>query len=389
MTAPDRHDELPPANSPLIDYALRGLARCWLSEHGRWSHVYFLDGRQSPNRSVPSSEVFYTLNVLLGLTRVPRIPDGIDAPTIFCRNAELLLCLPVRKYAFGMALWAAAELGVEAPEGVIARVLADVSNDASLQSFKAQDIGMVLTGVASQARNHSKRWSDAADKLFSRIVASYSWPSGLFADAGSGPRRRFASFASQVYLTLACYAYGELRGDASAIEMANCCVRTLISLQGPCGEWPWFFDAKHGLVVDFYEVYSVHQFGMAPAFLEIAERHGVSEARNALIKGFNWVLGTNQLARPMLVPALNLSIRSHVRKGELHTNKWRMSRAIRNSLLRRGSSLVDPAKLKLRLECRSYELGWILWSFGRRSDLPQLTHNGSFAEPPRVTRTDR
>jgi len=41
--------------------------------------------------------------------------------------------------------------------------------------------------------------------------------------------------------------------------------------------------------------------------------------------------------------------------------------------------LTDPADLGLRLECRSYELGWILWSFGARTDLRELTHDQAFA----------
>jgi hypothetical protein len=44
------------------------------------------------------------------------------------------------------------------------------------------------------------------------------------------------------------------------------------------------------------------------------------------------------------------------------------------------AALVDPSELELRLECRSYELGWILWSFGRRFDLPELTHSEMFME---------
>jgi hypothetical protein len=49
-------------------------------------------------------------------------------------------------------------------------------------------------------------------------------------------------------------------------------------------------------------------------------------------------------------------------------------------MLRREAILVNPAGLELRRECRSYELGWILWSFGQRSDLPELTHHEMFAE---------
>jgi len=43
-----------------------------------------------------------------------------------------------------------------------------------------------------------------------------------------------------------------------------------------------------------------------------------------------------------------------------------------NTLSGRSGSLIDSSEVELRLECRSYELGWILWSFGRRSDLAEI-----------------
>jgi hypothetical protein len=238
----------------------------------------------------------------------------------------------------------------------------------------------LLTGILAQAKAGRSEWLGCANSLFQFLTQRYHSQSGLFFDAPFGFRRRFASFATQTYLTIACYHYGELIGDSAAIKMANACARKLILLQGPCGEWPWFFDAEKGLVLDFYEVYSVHQYGMAPAFLECAERHGVLEAREALIEGFNWVLGNNQLARSMLIPTLQLSLRSQVRKNELRTKKWRMLRAVRNAYLQPAAGVIDSADVALRLECRSYELGWILWSFGQRSDLPQLTHHRNFSD---------
>src|SRR4051812_26048671 len=87
-------------NSPLVSYALRGLNRCWLPEHGRWSHIYHLDGRASPNQSLPYSDVFYTLNVLLGVSRVAQVPDALNVSEIFYRNVVQLTALPVPKYAF-------------------------------------------------------------------------------------------------------------------------------------------------------------------------------------------------------------------------------------------------------------------------------------------------
>lgn len=367
-----------PVNAPLIDYAAKGLEKCWLPRHGRWSHIYHLDGRAEPNESLPPSDVFYTLNVLLGFSRVPHVPPNLDLRSIFEQNAALLTRLPVAQYAFGMALWTSAELGIEVRGDVLDAIHATLSDKSNWLRFRAQDVGMLVCGVVAQARRDPARWSALASELSAFLVARYYCHSGLFFDRARGVRRRFSSFATNTYLTLACYHYGHFANDQRFIEIANACTRKLISLQGPNGEWPWFFDTPTGRVVDFYEVYSVHQYGMAPAFLECAEQNGVTEARAALIKGFRWVLGDNQLGRSMLVPDLNLTIRSQVRKHELHFNKKRALRAVTNMALRRSSTLVKPADVTLRLECRSYELGWILWSFGSRNDFPELTGHRMF-----------
>jgi hypothetical protein len=369
-------------NSPLVNYALSGLRRCWLPEHGRWSHIYHLDGRDLPNETLPPSDVFYTLNVLLGMSRV-QVPGSIDVSEIFRRNVLQLTRMPVAKYAFGMALWAAAELELDVPEDVARDLNSLLAERRNWWDFRAQDIGMLLTGIVAQAKAGRKDWYQFAGPLFSFLSDRYHSESGLFFDAPAGARRRFASFATQTYLTIACYQHGDFAGDCSAIAMANACTRKLVALQGPRGEWPWFVDAQHGRILDFYEVYSVHQYGMAPALLECAERHDVHEARAALIKGFRWVFGENQLGRSMLIPELQLSIRSQVRKSELRTKNKRMLRAVWNAYMRRPSTLIDATDVGVRLECRSYELGWILWSFGQRSDLCQLTHNQAFSNAPK------
>jgi hypothetical protein len=373
-------------NSPLINFALRGLSSCWLSNEIRWSHIYHLDGRANPNESLPHSDVFYSINVLLGLSRVRQTPPDVDLFGVFQVNVPKLMTLPVAKYAFGCALWAAAELEFEIPDAVLRHFELMISERADWLSFRAQELGMILTGVVAQAKVNRNKWASLAERLFAFLLERYHCPSGLFCDAPSGLRRRYGSFASQTYLAIACYAYGEFANDDRAIELANSCVYRLIALQGQNGEWPWFFDALKGVVLDYYEVYSVHQYGMAPAFLERAEHHGVTGARDALIKGFNWFLGENQLGIPMVVPRLQLTIRSQARRGELHTKVWRAMRVGRASLLGTKARLCDPRRIELRRECRSYELGWILWSFGQRSDVPQLTNHVLFTDQDIIQR---
>jgi hypothetical protein len=369
----------PSRNSNLVNYALRGLSQCWLPEYGRWSHIYHIDGRQLPNESLPHSDVFYTLNVLLGISRVREIPDDIAVSDIFRRNSIQLTTLPVAKYAYGMALWAAAELELDLPSPVASALRALLSDEARWDTFRAQDLGMLLTGIVVQAKKGRVEWLPFLGPLYRLLRKRFTSESGLFFDAASGARRRFASFATQTYLSIACYYYGEYADDPDAITLATTCVQKLIALQGPQGEWPWFFDAASGRVLDFYEVYSVHQYGMAPALLECAERHNVPGAKDAMVKGFKWVLGENQLDRSMLVPELGLSIRSQIRKNELSSKAPRMLRAVKNAYFGQRPGLIDRSGVGLRLECRSYELGWILWSFGRRSDLPELSDNPAFS----------
>src|SRR5712692_2270587 len=123
--------------SPLIHYTLRGLQNCWMPDLGRWSHIYHLDGRDQPNQSVPESDVFYTLNVLLGFSRNGQgaSSDGLDLREIFRTNVALVPKLNSPKYAYGMALWAAAELGFDIPADTRTAIAAVVEHRKQWKTF--------------------------------------------------------------------------------------------------------------------------------------------------------------------------------------------------------------------------------------------------------------
>jgi len=365
------------APSPLVNYALRGLRSCWMPEHGRWSHIYHLDGRAEPNESIPESDVFYTLNVLLGFSKIAHLaPDhGFDLAEIYRRNVALVPKLRSPKYAYGTALWAAAELGFDIAPDSLAAIAPVVEDRRHWPTYSGQDLGMNMVGCVAMARRSAAgRWAQTAHELFALLSERYACPSGLFFNGAAGGRRAFSTFATHTYLTLACYVYAAWSGNLHALSLAKACTRKLIALQGPQGEWPWFFYTPGGRVVDWYEVYSVHQAGMAPAFLAHAEEH-VPGAREALVRGFTWIFGNNQMNRSMLWKREGLICRSHARRGELNGRKKRAVRALANVLTGHRATLVDPSELELRLECRSYELGWILWSFGGRTDLAEIQHH--------------
>jgi hypothetical protein len=370
---------LPP--SPVIRYAMLGLRRCYMPRTGLWSYKYHLDGRPEPNESVLHSDSFYSLNVLLGFARNPEIVAGeaYHLEAIFKAAARSLLLQRARNYAIGMALWAGAELGFDVPANILAKVRDLMREPAAAVRWKAQDIGLMLSGVVAQSRL-DPAWCKIATSLRNVILTSFRAPSGLFFESGTGFRRYFASFATQVYSCLGLFHYGEAMDDPLAIAAANACVTQLIALQGPQGEWPWFFAPGRGTIVDFYEVYAVHQHGMAPAILHHAIMHGVPGAREALAKGFVWLFGNNELGRTMLRPELHLFYRSQRRAGISGSRAARGLRALTKAALNRDDEIgtARGAGRALSLEVRSYELGWILWSFGGRRDFPELTDRPEF-----------
>ena len=170
-----------------------------MPEHGRWSHIYHLEGRHEPNESLPESDVFYSLNVLLGFSRIAHLDlnHGFDVPRIFQETVALVPKLNSPKYAYGMALWAAAELNLDIPVETLAAITSLIEDRRHWKGFRAQDLGMILIGCVEQARRTaSPKWVATAHALFAFLNRHYSCRSGLFFDAATGSRRGFSSFAT-------------------------------------------------------------------------------------------------------------------------------------------------------------------------------------------------
>jgi hypothetical protein len=365
--------------SPLTAYALAGLRRCWMADMLRWSHKYHLDGRREPNESLPHSDVYYSLNVLLGLARVRRAltAESYEIPLLFKELCQTSIGQPMRNGAWGMALWAAAELDLDPPGAVAGKLRGLCSDLSAVVGWTAQDVGLSLTGVTAQA-SREPSWRPLAHALRDVLLSDFRGPGALFRDSGRGPRRHFGTFATQVYAALSLYQYGELSEDIVAIEAANACVTRLLTLQGAMGEWPWFYWPRQDRVLDRYEVYSVHQYGMGPALLHHAVQHQVPGAREAIVKGFKWIFGTNEMAISMLVPTKSLIYRSQARRGIHGRRDMRLLRAAVAAATGGGGDPTDRSELRLTQEMRSYEYGWLLWSFGSRDDYSELTHHTKF-----------
>jgi hypothetical protein len=367
-------------SSPLVNYVMRGLRNCHLPDQNCWSYIYHLDGRAQPNQSLPGWDAFYSLNVVLGMATMEgqAVQKEYDLPDVLQHNAARLFQVPSPAYAKGMALWAAGELGVPLASRTADQVRRFVKDRTRWDQYRAQDAGMILSGMSMQKAKGNSEYDPDAHALFKLVKTGFLTEDGLFCDQPTGLRRVFSSFATQAYLTTGLYHYGQHYGNVEALDIADRITTRMLGHQGPQGEWPWFYYAPGNLVVDNYEVYSVHQDGMAPMFLQIAEQRGLPGAREAIVRGFEWLFGHNQLGRSMLVPELGMFYRSILRKGELTEKHRRVARAVTNRLLGRKDPLIPADGLMLRQECRSYHLGWVLYSFGTRIDLPEITEHPEF-----------
>jgi hypothetical protein len=367
----------PAAGRRLLSYAIEGLRRSWMPDVERYSYRFRFDLPESENESIPERDAFYTLNVLLGLSQVPtadREYEYLDIRSTYQGCCDALRSPTARTYMLGMALWAGAKLNIEPPGHSLDKLRAISTDPRAMGRSTAQDIGMLLSGVTALKRRA------AAETLATHLRRHYYHPSShVFHNQGVGYRRQFSSFASQVYPILSLYQFGEAYGRDWAIDFANKAATRMIGLQGRRGEWGWFYYVPRGRVVDYYEVYSVHQHGMAPAFLHHAVAHGVAGAREALVRGFQWLFGDNEMGVSMLRPSERMFYRSQARDGELDGTLARAGRSIVNAALGRSDTVENHRRLVLRRECRSYELGWILWSFGGRNDYPELTERAEFA----------
>lgn len=369
--------------SHLECYLMAGLRRCHSPATGLWSYKYLLDGRAEPNVWQPRYDVFYSLNLLLSLSKVDKqllASHDYNVKDLLAQTCDELRRTGGPLHSYGTAAWAAAEWSIDVPGHIADHLRQALRDERATCRHTAQEIGMTLSGVTAIGL-HDRAWRSLGDQLCGVVLNQLRGSSDLFLNSGHGARRRFSTFASQVYCTLGLYHHGAARSHEPALDAADACVRALIALQGPYGEWPWLFDVQTGRVMDFYEVYSVHQHGMAPSILMHAHARGVPGAGDALRKGFLWLFGSNVLGKSMLRPDLQLIYRSHARTGLSSHRPVRLVRGTYNALMGRSDTIEATRAdlITITPEMRSYEAAWPLWAFGGSSDWRDLTGRAEFS----------
>jgi hypothetical protein len=356
----------------LVETALTGLPRMLDPQTGIFVFTVRPDG--PAGRSLR-----YTAITLIGLTAAARA--GFETRLDLAR---LVRGLTERRREIanpgelGLLLWCLSDFHEEATaahDEILARI---PTRAARLGGLTSTELGWLLSGLSRTAQV-APRLDDIADKaraVYTALRANYTKASGLFCYGGraSGQirrrlRRELGFFDNQVYGIHGSADYFRASGDREALGMAGRCVEQILRTQGPLGQWPWHYNVRTGAVADRYPVYSVHQHGLGPMALHAEAELSGRSVDEPLERSVAWVFGDNELRRTMLDgdrAVIWRSMRRRVAHNKLN-HVFKLLSLMR--LQRAGAGLATivntPGQLDVDMECRPYELGWLLMAFAR------------------------
>jgi hypothetical protein len=359
-----------------IKHCLKGLNSMYIPSEHVFSASYRMIGKTMSNLRDHDKEYKYSMNCLMGLFRVRASgsPIFLDIESDYYRLVEKLDSQLSSPENIAATMWTGMCLGIEVPAKV--RSQFERVQESASESGRLTAQGLAW-GIAA-CLEAGEELRDMAHAMISLAQKQYVHPeSFLVRHLPTGFRKDFASFAASCYMAYAFLLFARKTGSQEAKEIGLRISRSLVCLQGPQGQWAWFYHVPSGKVIDYYPVYSVHQHAMAPFFLLEAIDQGYAEFREPLEKGFCWIFGNNELQKSMVAQEHRIIWRSAVRR-EAFSTAARFTRSF--GIVRAGkkASIQEREKLLVNNECRSYELGWALWSFAGRHDFDKILNNSVF-----------
>lgn len=323
-------------------------------------------GRLGRGRRVPAGDrptvrgrsLRYSWIVLVGLLRGASSDVGVDPGALKDALMRELTAHDLQPGDLGLALWADARSGAEAPDRLL-DVLGEMLGSRGLDHLETLEVAWMVVGAAEAAAAGASLAEPLLARTRERLLARAGTPTGLLLQHDLGGRARFPHFATQIYGVLALARLARRRDDGEAREAAVKVADALLRLQLADGAWPWIYDVNKGTVIEPYRLYSVHQDAMAPmALLELSEATSESRYQDAALRGLEWVWGQNELGAEMLDREAGMLYRSINRRGVRdRACLWVNSLTGRQLFGWPGSAVVERTD-------RPYHLGWVLEAWG-------------------------
>jgi hypothetical protein len=309
----------------------------------------------------------YTLIALLGLQRleesgvtspiaVAPVLDGLLANTNWVDNLGDL----------GLLLWLCALAAPERLGDVEARLEVKSALDrfSGARQGRTLELAWFLAGLSHRRLSHQDTLPDlrALAARTYELLKDNQAERGLFGHVAKNKsvagafRAGIGSFGDQVYPIYGMTKYWEAFHDEKAVERALDCALTICEAQGSLGQWWWHYNSTNGQVISRFPVYSVHQHGMAPMALQALGEAMQSDFGPWIYKGLEWIRA-NELEFNMEQESEKLVWRSIFCPAT--SRYWNTAKA----MFTHRDDIARGKGLKVRFECRPYELGWLLYAF--------------------------
>jgi hypothetical protein len=337
---------------------------------------YGVDGlfcfdRTFEDTALRGTSVRYSILVLLGLLR--QAGQG-GTGTVEIEGLHRAVVAQVDTLGVGdlsLLLWAEARMGDRQAIDTLARLKVRSADERALGDLEGMEAAWFVIGTgAAVAAGLAPR--DLFDRAYAHLQVRRSPSSPLFRHTASvSARAKLPNFATEIYSLLALAETARHGLVPHAAVDARALADKLIELRLPDAGWPWLFHADRAVVVEPYEVYSVHQDAMAPmALFALAEAVGDQSYARAAVEGFQWCFGRNELGFVFYDRANRFAHRSIKRRGPAHSlNLW--ANAGLGGLLG-VAARTEFGGVEINTTCRPYHLGWILEAWCGRQHLHSL-----------------
>ena len=301
------------------------------------------------------TEYRLTLNVLMGLYHAQKNGYKIFLD-IESDYHQLLHRIKEQAHSttdIAATIWTGRTIGTRIPTDVMA--LFENTLQKALQiKIHPSAKGLAWSIIACMTRNDDlHRHVSALAKLAAERYIDHD--TNLVRQTPIGLRRNWSSFGAHSYMAYAFLLLARKTGSENYKNIGMDIIQKLVQLQGDKGQWGWMYNTKHGIVVDFYPIYSVHQYAYAPFFLIEAIDMGYEELREPLLKGFNWILGQNELGKSMVSNTHNVVWRNVVRRS-LNLKPMKIARGAGVTWFGLNPGPLEDSFLRINRECWSFEM---------------------------------
>jgi len=365
-----------PNSNRFTDYCVKGLEPAYIPSERVFATRRLDKGKMVHVRD-HEIEYLATMNALMGLhcARSHGSKVFLDIESDYQATAARLEEYSRSSLHIAATFWTGRCLGIEIPPHALS-LFKEILENTSRQNYP--DTKSMTWAIVACLTGDDEYHNDALALAKAAGERYINQKTLLVRQVRDGIRENWASFGAHSLMAYALLLLARKTGDSWARDMGLSIARKLVQLQGTKGQWGWMYHVPSGRLVDFYPVFSVHQYGYAAFFLVEAIDQGYEEFREPFLRGFQWVLGQNELGQSMVAPEHQIIWRYIIRKPPNPILK-KMLRGTATYLGLQKAAPLGADLLQIDQQCWGFEMALPLCIFSGRQDFREILDSSCFS----------